>query len=50
MAAKNGSASPGPSKVYVRLLEGKIDSSRYTNAVKRSVGLKPAPKPKDAKA
>lgn len=36
MAGKNGSTKPGPSKAYVRLLEGKISSSDYAATVKRS--------------
>lgn len=36
MAVKRGSAKPGPSKAYVRLLEGKISSKQYASNVKRS--------------
>jgi hypothetical protein len=32
----SGSAKPGPSRAYVRLLEGKITSRQYAKTVKRS--------------
>ncbi len=36
MSKKNGSVKAGPSKAYVRLLEGKISSKEYAATVKRS--------------
>ncbi len=36
MKTKRGSTKPGPSRAYVRLLEGKITSKQYANTVKRS--------------
>jgi hypothetical protein len=45
--SKKGSAKPGPSKAYVRLLEGKISSTKYAATVNRSAGMK-APRPKSA--
>jgi hypothetical protein len=40
MTEKQGAAKPGPSKVYIRLLEGKISSKRYADTVIRSTGAK----------
>jgi hypothetical protein len=40
MTEKQGSAKPGPSKVYIRLLEGKISSKQYADTVIRSTGAK----------
>jgi len=40
MTVKRGSAKPGPSKAYVRLLRGKITSEQYTAAVRRSANIK----------
>jgi hypothetical protein len=40
MTVRKGSARPGPSKTYVRLIEGKITSQTYAKAVTRSVGAK----------
>jgi hypothetical protein len=40
MSTKKGSAKPGPSKAYVRLLEGKITSQTYAKAVARSAGVR----------
>jgi hypothetical protein len=40
MTDKQGSARPGPSKVYIRLLEGKISSKKYANTVIRSTSAK----------
>lgn len=40
MTVKKGSAKPGPSKAYVRLLKGKITSEQYTTAVRRSASIK----------
>ena len=37
---KSGSAKPGPSPAYLRLLEGKITSKEYTEHVRRSVARK----------
>jgi hypothetical protein len=42
MTEKQGYARPGPSKVYIRLLEGKISSKKYANTVIRSTGAKVA--------
>jgi hypothetical protein len=36
MSGKNVTSKPGPSKAYVRLLEGKISSREYAATVKRS--------------
>ena len=36
MATRKGSAKPGPSKAYLRLLSGKISSQRYAKSVMRS--------------
>lgn len=43
MTTRKGSAKPGPSKVYVRMLQGKITSKKYAQAVTRSTGLKRKP-------
>lgn len=40
MTVKKGSAKPGPSKSYVRMLEGKITSQTYAKTVARSAGVK----------
>jgi hypothetical protein len=40
MTTRKGSAKPGPSKTYVRLIEGKITSQKYAKAVTRSTGVK----------
>jgi hypothetical protein len=40
MTTKKGSAKPGPSKAYVRLLQGKISSQTYAKAVARSAGVR----------
>jgi hypothetical protein len=44
MSTRKGSAKPGPSKVYVRMLEGKITSKTYAKTIARSAGVKPKPK------
>ncbi len=40
MTVRKGSAKPGPSKAYMRLLEGKITSQKYAKTVARSAGVK----------
>jgi hypothetical protein len=40
MTVSKGSAKPGPSKTYVRLLEGKISSQKYAKTITRSAGVK----------
>ena len=42
MTVRRGSAKPGPSKTYVRLLQGKITSEKYARTVARSAGVKNA--------
>lgn len=39
MTIRRGSAKPGPSKTYVRLLQGKITSERYAQTVTRSAAV-----------
>jgi hypothetical protein len=41
MTARNGSAKLGPSKVYVRLIEGKISSEKYAKTITRSARSRP---------
>lgn len=41
MTVRKGSAKPGPSKSYVRLLQGKITSQKYAQTISRSAGVKP---------
>jgi hypothetical protein len=41
MSTKKGSTKPGPSRAYVRLLEGKITSQKYAETVARSAGVRP---------
>lgn len=36
MSPKRGSAKTGPSKAYIRLLEGKISSKKYADTIKRA--------------
>jgi hypothetical protein len=38
-ALRNGSAKPGPSEAYVRLIEGKISSASYVETITH--GLRP---------
>jgi len=40
MTVRKGSAKPGPSKTYVRLLEGKITSQKYAKTVTGSNAAK----------
>jgi hypothetical protein len=41
MTTRKGSAKPGPSKSYMRLLQGKITSEKYAQTVTRNAGVKP---------
>ena len=34
-ALRNGSAKPGPSEAYIRLLEGKISAASYVETILR---------------
>jgi hypothetical protein len=36
---------PGPSRIYVRMLRGKVTPERYAAVLKRAVGMGPLPLP-----
>lgn len=42
MTVQKGTAKPGPSKAYVRLIEGKISSQKYAKTITRGVKTKSA--------
>jgi hypothetical protein len=42
MRSKNGSAKPGPSKAYIRVLQGKMSSKQYAKTIVRGARIKSA--------